>query len=415
MKATPDKWSHDLHDSVAEPRTVDPRPSAATSATRQSATTQINFPSKTVAIGTVVVKILLPLAATAGKTVKLTVRQHTRLPDLRPPLRRDKPVRISLPGLNARYVFPSVERSFIFIPRTQRPNQQHGRPQSRLYNQSSSRRQSMFGGSTYAASAASRRSSVLQEAPPTAEAGRDTARPVVRLPGGDDADAPAEAINSSAVELAITQDHPPPAQPLRQEARRQSLPMHQPRPQKAVSVATIDSPSSMKPPQPQEQAPFHQQMPSHMAAGSNSATAEQRQSFQGQLPAMTPLSSIPEVAINAQPFQPTSMAGQQAYYPPQYPAPPMYYYQDGAQQQYPSIAYVPQGGYYVPIDQTASQPQGTEATSPAYAHESNGMVYYYPNQYMGGGEGQSYDIPPPQAQNGYYFPQDNSMMYYPAQ
>jgi hypothetical protein len=214
--------------------------------------------------------------------------------------------------------------------------------------------------------------------------------------------------------------HPPPSQPLRLEARRLSMPMHQPRPQKLVSLTTIDSPSSMPPPPPsaasQEQQPFHQQMPAHMNTSTTTDINMDRQpSFQEQYPAIMQLSSIPEVAINARPFQPGSSAGQQAFYPPQYSQQQMYYYQQSEPQtQYPSLAYVQDGGYYVPLGgQVSGQAPGQHETAQdGLIQEANGMMYYYdPNHYPGSGGQQQYGMSVPQGDSNYYYGQEQGAYY----
>lgn len=416
-----DKWTHDLHETVVAPRPSDFKSQPQIAPRQQSASFQPTFPSKTNVLGNVMLKISLPEKRSEEKSVKMTAKQHTRLPDLRPPLRRDKPVRIFLPGQNARYVFPSVERSFIFIPRAQRSSHSLGRPHSRVYSaHSGDRRQSMLNGSIYAPSAASRRSSVLQEITPTSETGAmNLSQPVVHLPANKLAQSTSDMSDLPHLLPAMQeQPHPPPSQPLRHEARRTSLPMHQPRPQKQVSLATIDSPNAMPALQAQEQMPFHQQVPNHVSSSNSTETAvDRRQSFQGQIPAVTPLSSIPEVAINAQPFQPGHVA-QQGYYPAQFPL--QYYYQQPDAGQYPSLGYDPQGGYYVPLDAHGpGQPMDSAAMSAdaPYMHESNGMVYYYdPNLYAGATNNQGFAVPQQFATDIYSYGQPQpSMMYYPSQ
>src|SRR5437667_2452238 len=73
--------------------------------------------SKTTHVGNVQIRVLLPTMAQPITFSAVPFKQYTKLPQHRPPLRRDKPVRISLPDSPPRYIFPAVERSFIFIPR----------------------------------------------------------------------------------------------------------------------------------------------------------------------------------------------------------------------------------------------------------------------------------------------------------
>jgi hypothetical protein len=169
----------------------------------------------------------------------------------------------------------------------------------------------------------------------------------------------------------------------------------------------------------QEQQPFHQQMPAHMSKPISADTTMDRQpSFPGQYAAMTPLSSIPEVAINAQPFQPGSGAGQQAFYSQQYPQQQMYYYPqpDTSQAQYPPLAYMQDSGYYVPLGgQISAQAHGQHETAQnGLMQESNGMMYYYdPTQYMGGNAHQQFGMNTSQSAGNYYYGQEPAnMMYY---
>ncbi|PHH68032.1 hypothetical protein CDD83_6296 [Cordyceps sp. RAO-2017] len=160
-------------------------------------------------IGNAHVRVFLPhLMKGPAVFPGMPVKQYTKLPDHRPPLRRDKPVRISLPNHPPRYVFPASDRSFTFIPRALRPNQQRmrGKPRSAWGSAGGfSRRTSVLGGgggggggsyygSAYSPSIAlSRRSSVVHDRdmvfsptgsvvsrPPMPPA--DAVRPVVRLP-----------------------------------------------------------------------------------------------------------------------------------------------------------------------------------------------------------------------------------------
>jgi hypothetical protein len=172
--------------------------------------------------------------------------------------------------------------------------------------------------------------------------------------------------------------------------------MHQPRPQKAVSVADIESPAtlSFNPPQ-QHQQPFHQQVPIQVNGNGYSHDAmlhSRNPSYPSQASTGTPLSQIPERAIHAQPFQPNPYQQQsQNFYGQQYqvmPPPQGYYYpqsfnqtmapsggappfipaQPQQQQQQPSF---PQAGQQ--SDNSASQ-GGVQSL---VAQEVNGMVYYY--------------------------------------
>jgi len=417
-----ERWAHDLHETVVNPRVPDSRPQPSHPSqpvNRPQNTVDIEPPSKSTAIGTVTIKIALSNGKPSGKPLKMTVRQHTRLPDLRPPLRRDKPVRVFVPGQSARYVFPNPDRSFIFMPRSQYMKQPPAGPQARVVpQQTGGRRQSTFATSTYATSSASRRSSILQDKSDV------TSQPSAQPPTSNVAPSAPYMDNALVSPVFMQgQSHPPPAQPLRQEARRLSLPMHQPRPQKQVSLATIDSPSTMQAPQSQEQAPFHQQVPPNVNGTSSSEPMTNRQqSLQGQqYPVVTPLSVIPEVAANAQSFHP-GMAAPQGYYPPQYPAQPMYYYpqSSGASHgQYHVPPYGADAPYYMPFfgqSQAEMPDMGDSSAAGQYAHESNGMVYYYDPD-VAANEAQMYNFSQPTAGEGFYYGQDqmSNQMYYPIQ
>jgi hypothetical protein len=394
------------------------------------------------------------------------IKQHTRLPNHRPPLRRDKPVRISLPPTAPRYIFPTVERSFIFIPRALRPNHQgFGRGRGRGFGSFgggfSSRRTSAYGGSVYSPSVAmSRRSSMAREmgrdgmvSPAGSIMSRsgmmDPSRPVVRLPPGAPKypGGPPVFSPTSATPTGMPQGYPLPQKPTYRENWQGQLPMHQPRPQKTVSVAGIESPASMtfNPPQQQEQQPFHQQIPTHTNGGAPPAEPQpfyphtRQPSYPNQASTGTPLSNIPERAIHAPAFQPF----QPGFQPQGFAMPQNFYYpQGGAQPQFmPPGGMVPmfvpgaqQGGYVMPV------PAPPVSTAPAVpgqpnmvAYESNGMTYYVdpsqlpsqPPMYQPPMEGYSqpsYAVPgmggmmTPGPDGAYYYPQQMQPgAFYPSQ
>ena len=388
--------------------------------------------------------------------------RHTRLPNHRPPLRRDKPVRVSLPEQPPRYIFPSTERSFIFIPRALRPNQQgFGRGRLRgsysAYGGYSSRRTSAYGGSVYSPSVAlSRRSSLARDIPrdsllsPAGSvsarlpfAGAEPGKPVVRLPGP----------TNHPIQFTADGTVPPPGPSgiaLPQKPAREiwpvQLPMHQPRPQKAISVPGIESPvsASVHAPQQQEQQPFHQQVPLHMNGQSAPADApnfyphSRQLSHPSQYSGGTPLSNIPERAIHAQPFQPPAF--QQPVYPQAY-APQGGYFYPAANGSHQYSASLPAGAVTVPVfvaapyGQAMPNPAPTTGVDPnantnggsqsnMVAHEQNGMVYYYdPSQLYNQGEAYpaaSYAVPGmggmmTPSPDGYYYPQvPSGTVYYQA-
>jgi len=397
---------------------------------------------------------------------KMPVRQHTRLPDLRPPLRRDKPVRVSVPDQAPRYIFPSTERSFIFIPRAQRPNQQGGRSRGRAYfSQNGSRRGSVHGGSIYSPSfTVSRRSSMARDGftSPTGStisrvpfgAPTGPSRPVVKLPTGSHHDSvivlqlgsnSTPGVPTPTVSIPT---YPLPSRPAYRETRPSYMPMHQPRPQKTVSLATIESPAlaPIHAPQQQELQPFHQQVPAHINGQSivhdqsNIYNPTQQMPFNGQIPGVTPLPNIQERAMNAQPFQPTTL--QHAFFQPGYSDLNMYYSPptDGQQDPYSTnamappmyMSQVPQGGYYVPMLLPAPPSPDQPSTLPqagTMSYEHNGMVYFYdpsqvpntnievfvPTDYtIPSGSSMMLPAPPSSTPNGIYYT-PSAMVFYPQQ
>ncbi|KFY91709.1 hypothetical protein V500_04503 [Pseudogymnoascus sp. VKM F-4518 (FW-2643)] len=473
-------WTHDMHEAVVKDNRPPRNPAQAynnMSASRQSLPQAPRGPapnrslSTTKLIGNVQVRVLLPGMEKALSLPAIALHQYTRLPDHRPPLRRDKPVRISLPDTPPRYIFPAVERSFIFIPRAMRPNQQGFGSRSNRGRQLGSvggfsRRTSVYGGSVYGSVytpsvAMSRRSSVAHEIPRDGiispmgstmsrpPVPLDSTRPVVRLPPSmAQAQAPItteiQQVQEPGVVLpAVSQPYPLPQKPTFRENRPNSVPMQHPRPQKTVSVDNIESPAAMQfnPPQQYQQL-FQHQVPTQANGHPYGQEAQihphsRNASYQGSTG--TPLSQIPERAIHAQPFQPTTYQQQQGFYPPQYQVMPQqqgYYYP----QQYntgmsaqapnfaPSAAQQPGYGQVAPTD--ASQ-QGQQPN--LVAQEVNGMVYYYdaaqipaaaafppyasppayPVQQIGGVSLQHGMMTP--SPDGFYYPQQppQAVVYYP--
>lgn len=349
-------------------------------------------------------------------------KQHTRLPQHRPPLRRDKPVRISLPGQSPRYIFPSTERSFIFIPRALRPNQQgyRGRGRGGFYP---GRRPSYYPGS-YTPSVASRRSSfgmASQDGYPSPVGSvysrpsmghPDIGKPVVRLPPP-----PRPPVGIPPIGPGAGMPGPmpmptmlPPYPPYR-ESRPAPIPMHQPRPQKAVSVADIESPANLQfnpPPQQQEQ-PFHHQVPVPVA-GPGQELIPHGPSSQAS---GTPLSQIPERAVHADSFHPYPYQQPSGVYSG-YPPGGMYYPgYNGPMGPGASVPNFPPGQQPMPyaLPQSSTEQAGQPGT---VAHESGGTVYFYdtnqmyqnPNNYgpgPGGVVGMGGMMTPPGTT--YYYPQ----------
>ena len=390
-------------------------------------------------LGNATIRVVMPTLQANALFPGIPLKQYTKLPDHRPPLRRDKPVRISLPyhdpPLMPRYIYPASDRSFVFIPRALRPNAQQrmrGKgPRSTLGSIGGfSRRTSVYGGSYYGSVyspsiAMSRRSSIAPDMgvgrdmliSPTGSAvsrpplPMDTSRPIVRLPPlaqpqqpqqGPPMAAPAAAApqnapmlaggpGTSLIDLPPPQTHPLPQKPIFQENRPNSIPMHQPRPQKAVSVENIE-PAAQNATMLQQpyQGAFHQQVPPQLPNGYAQDAHTRNPSYSTG----TPLSQIPERAIHAAPFQPNAYTPQGAYYGQPYPMAPQqggYYYPQpygGAVgpnvsapafvpgvQQGPPTAYnqPPQGGEHGPAGVSGPPPPAQGLV----AQEVNGMVYYY--------------------------------------
>ncbi|KAK2681166.1 Btz domain [Fusarium oxysporum f. sp. vasinfectum] len=491
-------WTHDMHDAVVEPApparprhmveqegpangngfipTCDPNP------------TPINRTLSTEKhIGNAQVRVSLPSMKEPVVIPRLAVKQYTKLPDHRPPLRRDKPVRISLPNNPPRYIYPAADRSFIFIPRAMRPNQQRmrGKPRSGFGSMGGfSRRTSVFGGSYYGSVyspsvAMSRRSSIVDRdymfSPTGSVISRppipvENTRPVVRLPPAPRPEMPMNtmvppmaapasaygpadppfgverphALETSINDLPPPQTYPLPQKPAFQENRPTSaLPMHQPRPQKNISVADIESPTLTQGPQAYQQA-FHQQVPIQMANGLSQESHTRQPSYPSQHSTGTPLSQIPERAIHAAPFQPNTY-GQQPYYNQQpYQAQPQQGYYYPPNYNTPNMgpsgtapAFVPSQpgppGSFTPQNQPEQPVMSNNGPPPApgsslVVQEANGMVYYFDasqlppvTNYSGYPAPQGYQpsvmgmggmvTPSP---DGFYYPQQTSgMVYYP--
>ncbi|QSS60881.1 hypothetical protein I7I51_05686 [Histoplasma capsulatum] len=400
------QWAHDLHDSIVQ----DTRPVPSTSATISN-TTSLSNPqrsvptaprssppnrsfSSSVLVGNVPVIVFLPGMKAPIPYSAVPKKQHTRLPQHRPPLRRDKPVRISLPGQPPRYIFPATERSFIFIPRALRPNQQYRQRGRGGFYGGGGRRTSLYGGSIYTPSVAmSRKSSV-------------GAKPVVRLPPSIRPPVGPGFVQPYGLGPQMHTAHPPsytmpPPPEYRENQPTPNIPMHQPRPQKTVSVADIESPVTYQfnPPQTQQEQPFHHQVPQPVNGGfmpdSTMYALHARHTSHVSQASATPLSQIPERAIHAQPFQPYPYQQPQPYYTePGYQPAPVFYpatnpeyptYNASAQPSHPPV-YATQG-QQMPYSMHPHQPPASDQVqtrSGTVAHESNGTVYYYDTSQLAG-------------------------------
>lgn len=217
----------------------------------------------------------------------------------------------------------------------------------------------------------------------------------------------------------------PPYPPYR-ESRPAPIPMHQPRPQKTVSVADIETPASLhfNPPQPQQEQPFHHQVPVPVA-GSGQELMPHGPSSQHS---GTPLSQIPERAVHADSFHPYSYQQPSGYYPGYPPHQGGMYYPgyNGPMGPGASVPNFPPGQQqmqYV-LPQASNDQAGQPGT---VAHESGGTVYFYdtnqmyqnPNNYgpgpgPGGVVGMGGMMTPPGTT--YYYPQGpgagGNMPYY---
>lgn len=447
-KTAEQPWRHDLHETINEEPPQAQRQQAkhseedAYSARLFGKTHPQTAPqgvslSSTVLVAKAQVRVAFPGVKEPIVHSNVPIKRYVRLPEHRAPLRRDKPVRVSLPERPARYIFPTPERSFIFIPRQNRAGQQNvGRGQfprhagSYGYN---SRRNSVFGGSVYSGSVApSRRSSLAREV------SRESAfsptgshysgfippsKPIVLMPESG----PYYAANASpTIPLSCHQTPNAVPQvftyPLPQEAHFQGTPataVHQPRPQKTISVSGIESPAVLQQAS-QDQQPFANQLPAHMDerqtyAAQPGAFYSPRQQLQYPYQQHgTPLSGIPEASIQAPVFSPSmhTIDYVQPYYS-NYQQPQPYYYPQFApsqnrygqmpfystQQQhqpYPMAPYNQQQHPYPMMSPNQQQPQIPEqppieapnfrsqtpqheaqpSQSGMVARESNGMVYY---------------------------------------
>ena len=450
-------WAHDLHETVADvgpPKNGVSKPSLAALPPQQQKATApaLTTPppnrtfSRSAHVGNVQLRVFITGMKDAVVFSGVPVNQHTRLPHHRPPLRRDKPVRISLPDFPPRYIFPAMDRSFIFIPRAMRPNQQgfsrgRGRGSFSGYGGLPSARNSIFGGSAYTPSITmSRRSSFARDlgrdgmaSPAGSVLSRnrammmDASKPVVRLPPSvDPAAHPQSQLAASpapVVNLPQVQAYPLPQKPVTQNWSS-AIPMHQPRPQKQVSVAEIETPAALNfsPPQQQQQQPFHQQVPALLngqsfAPDPNTMPHSRHPSHPSQRG--TPLSQIPERAIHAQPFQPYPFQQPQPFYPQQYPTPVYYYTPPAPSMAPPSIsapAFVPGQQYPYVVPGAPMVTAGEATTQPGtVAHESNGMVYYYDSSQLAANaeEPSSYQNVGFVPSTGYIVPQ--GAVFYPPQ
>ncbi|KAI0995615.1 hypothetical protein K3495_g12565 [Podosphaera aphanis] len=428
-------WTHDMHDTVTG--TLPQRDLAPnyenggqsiinrTSLSVEKAISPSRALSVTKFLGKVHVRVALPTMPEPMVFWGIPVKQYTRLPEHRPPLRRDKPVRISLPNHSPRHIFPAVDRSFIFIPRAMRPNQQGFRDRGRGRGRSGfgstggySRRTSVFGGSIYGSAhspsvAISRHSSLVREynrdispSPAASVISRppillDPEKPVVRLPPPmqgphlspvllSNGNYDVERNDNKSPNIKIVEDSE--LSQISPTQDKSSTP--QPVPKAMMSLSDKDSPIKLQfnPPQ-QQQQPFHQQVPTQV--NGNLTFSHQNMIHNRNIPYHIPISTgtslpqIPERAIHAQPFQPNP------YQPPQpiYSQPIQvmhhyqgYYYTPNLNSGIPPLAsaspytpIIPQSPHPIPLTQLHRSDNVTPqaGVQSLVAQEVNGMVYYY--------------------------------------
>jgi len=422
-------------------------------------------------------------------------RTHLRLPYHRPPLRRDKPVRISIPDQPIKYIYPHHNRSFVFIPRAMRPGGSGFTgggtlPAVRRGGLHRGSTRSIYAGSVATQSAAmSRRSSfqpdttVQPASPAQAQAPTDPppppppenqgspltteqhesteeppVKPVVKLPppteplpkqlpdlSNQTNHVPSSPANKPAALITVKPplSYPTPVPPIHDARGTPVIPMHQPRPQKTVSVADIEAPASNMHYAINSYLPPHPHGYSDMVSGtatpthgylSNVYTHSRHPPYQSQPPtAGTPLSQLPDRAVHAQPFQPNCNSVPYApmhYYPsPQAPthvhpghthphhashtamyhqSPPTY----TASPQYIASP-LPNGTPTAYHSVQVQQPQQT------IAQESGGTVYFYdPSTYYAAyvaAQG-TYGAPlTPAPEQGMGVPNGGTVYYYPPQ
>lgn len=497
-RAAEQTWKHDLHDTINEEalggsssRAAEPSqrrdaddsarlfPKQAT-APRHGEARVVSFSSTTL-VGKVQIRVSLPGMKAPIAFSEVPWKHYIRLPNHRPPLRRDKPVRVSLPDRPPHYIFPSHDRSFVFIPRQNRPNQhQQGYHRGGSYQRGvggygySSRGTSIYGGSVYASSiGASRRSSLAgisrsdAFSPTSFASGMPPPnRPVVRLPHGAQqhfagAQTPTGLMSGYHTPNGMMlHTYPLPQQPAFQGTPTNTV--HQPRPQKTISVSGIESPALLAQAPSQEPQPFQSQLPAHMLQEQQGfvpqppyySPARQYAYPQQQPQVGTPLSGIPEQTMHAQAFQqpPAVPYGQPPFYAPYPPQQQQYYYSPPGPNGYqPMPMYMPSHGYPIPPPaemapvpqhmppqagpiQPAEGPQEPQSQSSMVARESNGMVFYVPQSEVEQDQSGSHvyqpaadfvpsyalpGLPPPtpapESSAAYYYPPIQQGMYYPPQ
>jgi hypothetical protein len=374
-------------------------------------------PNATQIRGTVQIIVKLPGMENPITFSEVPCKTHQRLPPHRPPLRRDKPVRIALPEHPIRYIYPTQQRSFVFIPRNMRPgfvspfqNKFAGKP---FATHNGFNNHGKIGTPPSGSTHQSRRSSFskpkMQEGEGVGDVTQqgETAQPapdysmgeyqydVVDLVEGDSKPvvklptvtphmtaAPATAPSSEADETARTPSvkappanpYPtPPAQPLQEVRGTPTIPMHHPRPQKAVSISDVENPAIpyayVPPPMPVYQT--HSRNASYHSNGAPNL----------------------EAAVHAPPFQPGYAMPPPYFYPPQYMhafIPSM-----GMDPNMMQPMFVPPPPPpYMPGPVPVSTSQAAAGASGVVAQESNGTVYFYDQSQYNAMSGYQYGMMP---------------------
>ncbi|RPA98614.1 hypothetical protein L873DRAFT_1686795 [Choiromyces venosus 120613-1] len=417
------QWQHDMHEEThtdhrgSMPAHQSNHSFAPNNRLRGNGDPPRSF-GRTVYKGNVQIQVNLPGMKAPITFSEVPSKVYTRLPYHRPPLRRDKPVRIALPDAPVRYIYPSPARSFIFIPRAMRPGgsgyiRGGGRSRGGFYSQG----RSVYGGSNgYSPSVGMSRRSSLQfehkpQFTPPMPAPAQPHQPTAPITGHVESSSRPSVGEEEPPAKPTVPQHPPPSYTPNPVAYREhratpKIPMHQPRPQKAVNVAEIDSPAVMHFPQSYGGHMYPENIPTPGVP--QNMYAHSRQASYPSQPSGTPLSHIPEAAVHARAFHP-AFPPQPGYfpYPPQpHPVaqmhpihgPPSHHHDPRAF--HPPPPYVPSGpspmpngatNHYamIPAQQQAPAQPVPVTTGPptgptTIAQESNGMVYYStwdPNQY----------------------------------
>lgn len=426
-------WTHDLHDSVskiasgskaAKPLLGRHGPTSSNNTENPAASVDDTLSktfSTTLILGQVPVIISLPEMRETRVVQNVKRQKHTILPHHRPPLRRDKPIRVFLPGQQPRYVSPTNERSFIFLSRTFRSHRDGIQDGARRNNfHLSHRRYRGIGGGNTSSLEVSGKLSVADEVP-SEKIGPSAAEPgesVARFSSSVPATVLSMSVNSnlrhddaelSNFAASIEHDNNEP------ESIAERSAMDQARPNVSIPVSDLDSAEKLQPnlpmPSPalqQQQQPFHQQMPPlvNRPAQSEDDSPLYDHNRVHELSQMAHDNSVPaprmsKEAIYAQPFQPahlpavpqaympfsqapgnTFYAGTEHYFPMYYPGydfasvPPMF---PSHVPPPPEVAIPPalpiSVAYPTPAQPTTSLSEHS-ANRGTIAHESNGMVYY---------------------------------------